>query len=45
MKNASQALINLLNAARMAPDAPTAFADCYTFTLSTGSTYTLSVVS
>jgi len=40
MKNASQALINLLNAARMAPDAPTAFADCYTFTLSTGSTYT-----
>jgi uncharacterized phage protein (TIGR02218 family) len=36
MKTASAALINLLNAARTLPDAPIAFADCFTFTLSTG---------
>jgi uncharacterized phage protein (TIGR02218 family) len=40
MKSASTALITLLNAARSVPDAPTAFADCFTFTLSTGSAYT-----
>jgi uncharacterized phage protein (TIGR02218 family) len=36
MKTASTALINFLNAARAAPDAPIAFADCFTFTLPTG---------
>ncbi len=38
MKSASPALINFLNAARAAPDAPIAFADCFTFILSTGLT-------
>ena len=33
MKTASTALIDFLNAARAAPDAPIAFADCFTFTL------------
>ena len=33
MKTATTALINFLNAARQAPDAPIAFADCFTFTL------------
>jgi len=36
MKTASAALVNFLNAARAAPDAPIAFADCFTFTLQTG---------
>jgi uncharacterized phage protein (TIGR02218 family) len=36
MKTASTALIAFLNAARANPDAPIAFADCFTFTLSTG---------
>jgi uncharacterized phage protein (TIGR02218 family) len=42
MKTASPALIAFLNAARASPDAPIAFADCFTFTLSTGTilTYT-----
>jgi len=42
MKTATAALINFLNSARTAPDAPIAFADCFTFTLSTGAilTYT-----
>ncbi len=33
MKTATTALINFLNAARQQPDAPIAFADCFTFTL------------
>ena len=33
MKTATTALINFINAARAAPDAPIAFADCFTFTL------------
>jgi uncharacterized phage protein (TIGR02218 family) len=40
MKTASSALIAFLNAARANPDAPIAFADCFTFTLSTGSVLT-----
>ena len=36
MKTASTALIAFLNAARANPDAPIAFADCFTFTLATG---------
>jgi uncharacterized phage protein (TIGR02218 family) len=42
MKTASTALLAFLNAARANPDAPIAFADCFTFTLSTGTilTYT-----
>jgi uncharacterized phage protein (TIGR02218 family) len=42
VKAAATALINFLNAARTAPDSPIAFADCFTFTLSTGAilTYT-----
>jgi uncharacterized phage protein (TIGR02218 family) len=40
MKSASPALINFLNAARLAPDAPIAFADCFTFILSTGTVLT-----
>jgi len=36
MKAASAALIAFINAARAAPDAPIAFADCFTFTLQTG---------
>ncbi|MGD0565430.1 MAG: DUF2163 domain-containing protein [Roseiarcus sp.] len=42
MKTASSALIAFLNAARANPDAPIAFADCFTFTLATGTilTYT-----
>jgi uncharacterized phage protein (TIGR02218 family) len=40
MKTASAALVNLLNAVRTAPDAPIAFADCFTFTLSTGAVFT-----
>ncbi len=40
MKTASTALIAFLNAARANPDAPIAFADCFTFTLSTGTVLT-----
>ena len=40
MKSASPALIAFLNAARAAPDAPIAFADCFTFILATGLTLT-----
>jgi uncharacterized phage protein (TIGR02218 family) len=40
MKSATTALINFLNAARTNPDAPIAFADCFTFTLSTGTVLT-----
>ncbi len=36
MKSASPALVAFLNAARANPDAPIAFADCFTFTLATG---------
>jgi uncharacterized phage protein (TIGR02218 family) len=36
MKTASAALIAFLNAARANPDAPIAFAECFTFTLATG---------
>ena len=36
MKTASPALIAFLNAARANPDAPIAFAECFTFTLATG---------
>jgi len=36
MKAASTALIAFINAARANPDAPIAFADCFTFTLATG---------
>jgi uncharacterized phage protein (TIGR02218 family) len=36
MKTASPALIAFLNTARTAPDAPIVFADCFTFSLSTG---------
>jgi uncharacterized phage protein (TIGR02218 family) len=36
MKTASAALIAFLNAARANPDAPIAFADCFAFTLATG---------
>jgi uncharacterized phage protein (TIGR02218 family) len=40
MKTASPALITFLDAARANPDAPIAFADCFTFTLSTGTVLT-----
>jgi uncharacterized phage protein (TIGR02218 family) len=40
MKTATTAVINFLNAARLAPDAPIAFADCFTFTFSTGTVLT-----
>src|SRR5271154_6652699 len=40
MKTASTAFINFLNAARAAPDAPIASADCFPFTLSTGTVLT-----
>jgi uncharacterized phage protein (TIGR02218 family) len=36
MKSASAALVSFLNAARAAPDAPIAFADCFTFSLPSG---------
>ncbi len=39
MKSASTALTALLNAARAAPDATLAFAECFTFTTSTGAAY------
>jgi uncharacterized phage protein (TIGR02218 family) len=40
MKNTSVAVINLINAARAAPDAPIAFAECFTFITTTGTQYT-----
>ena len=40
MKTASTALIAFLDAARANPDAPIAFADCFTFTLATGTVLT-----
>jgi uncharacterized phage protein (TIGR02218 family) len=40
MKTASTALVAFLNAARVSPDAPIAFADCFTFALSTGTVLT-----
>jgi uncharacterized phage protein (TIGR02218 family) len=40
MKTASSELIAFLNAARANPDAPIAFADCFTFTLATGAILT-----
>ena len=36
MKTASPALIAFLNAARANPDSPIAFAECFAFTLATG---------
>jgi uncharacterized phage protein (TIGR02218 family) len=39
MKTASTTLINFLSAVRGAPDSPVAFADCYTFTLPSGTAY------
>jgi uncharacterized phage protein (TIGR02218 family) len=40
MRAASTALINFLNAAIATPDAPLAFADCFTFTLADGTVLT-----
>jgi uncharacterized phage protein (TIGR02218 family) len=40
MKQTSTAVINLINAARAAPDAPIAFAECFTFITTTGTVYT-----
>jgi uncharacterized phage protein (TIGR02218 family) len=40
MKNTTAAVINLINAARAAPDAPIAFAECFTFITTTGTQYT-----
>jgi uncharacterized phage protein (TIGR02218 family) len=40
MKNTTAAVINLVNAARAAPDAPIAFAECFTFLTTTGTQYT-----
>ena len=40
MKQTSTAVINLINAARAAPDAPIAFAECFTFITTTGTQYT-----
>ena len=40
MKATSPAVINLINAARAAPDAPIALAECFTFITTTGTQYT-----
>ena len=40
MKSTTTAVKTLLDAARAAPDAPIAFADCFTFTTTTGAVYT-----
>ena len=40
MKSTTPAVINLINAARAAPDAPIAFAECFTFITTTGTQYT-----
>jgi len=39
MKSTSTAVTNLINAARVAGDAPIAFAECFTFTTTTGTVY------
>ena len=39
MKATSTAVTNLINAARAAPDAPIAFAECFQFTTTTGTVY------
>ena len=44
VKAASPALVAFLNAARANPDAPIAFADCFTFTLASGSSLTFTNV-
>jgi len=40
MKTTTVAVTNLINAARSSPDAPIAFADCFTFTTTSGTLYT-----
>ena len=40
MKQTSTAVINLIDAARQASDAPVAFAECFTFITATGTVYT-----
>jgi uncharacterized phage protein (TIGR02218 family) len=40
MKQTSTAVITLINAARVASDAPIAFAECFTFITTTGTVYT-----
>lgn len=40
MKQTTTAVTNLINAARAAPDAPIAFAECFTFVTTTGTQYT-----
>ena len=40
MKSTTTAVLAAINAARAAPDAPLAFAECFTFTLSTGTVLT-----
>jgi uncharacterized phage protein (TIGR02218 family) len=40
MKQTTTAVINLINAAIAAPDAPIAFAECFTFITTTGTQYT-----
>lgn len=40
MKQTTTAVMNLVNAARAAPDAPIAFAECFTFITTTGTQYT-----
>ena len=40
MKATTAAVTNFINAARAAPDGPIAFADCFTFTTTTGVIYT-----
>jgi uncharacterized phage protein (TIGR02218 family) len=40
MKSTTTAVLAAINAARAAPDAPLAFAECFTFTLSTGAVLT-----
>ena len=40
MKSTTAAVINLLDAAMAAPDAPIAFAECFTFITTTGTQYT-----
>ncbi len=39
MKSTTTAVMNLINAARAASDAPIAFAECFTFTTTTGTVY------
>jgi hypothetical protein len=40
MKQTTAAVISLVNAARAAQDSPIAFAECFTFITTTGTTYT-----